>query len=143
MTIDDWVEDSLPQSESDLLLQMDIEGFEYEVLLGMSSKLLNRFRIIVVEFHNLDELWNKSFYSIVSRVFDKLLQNHTCVHNHPNNCCGSMKFGQIEIPCSTELTFIRNDRIENSHLAQTFPHPLDCDNTSNTPIYLPKCWYRQ
>ena len=34
MTIDDWVKLSWPDSQGDLLLQMDIEGSEYEVLLG-------------------------------------------------------------------------------------------------------------
>ena len=85
MTIDDWVEPSLPDSQGDLLLQMDIEGAEYEVLLGASDNLLKRFRIIVVEFHSLDELCSKPFFKLTSRVFVKLLQTHTCVHNHPNN----------------------------------------------------------
>lgn len=143
MTMDDWVEESLPESQSDLLLQMDIEGFEYEVLMNTSTELMNRFRIMVIEFHQLDELWNQPFYSLVSRVFLKILQTHTCVHNHPNNCCGSIAFGNLEIPCTTEITFLRKDRINNSHFSQQFPHPLDFDNTDKPPLVLPSCWYRQ
>jgi len=142
MTLDDWVAASIPESQDDLLLQIDIEGFEYEVFLGASERLLNKFRIIAVEFHNLQELRNKPFFNLTSRVFDKLLQSHRCVHNHPNNCCGTVKYAGIEIPRVTELTFLRKDRVVKPSFISTFPHPLDCDNTTNPPLYLPKCWYK-
>lgn len=142
MTLDDWVKSSLPESQDDLMLQIDIEGSEYEVFLGASDQLLKRFRIIVAEFHHLDQLWNKPFYRLASRAFEKLLQTHTCVHNHPNNCSDSIKIDDIEIPLVTEFTFIRNDRIKNASYVDKFPHPLDCDNTQNPPLYLPKCWYK-
>jgi hypothetical protein len=142
MNIDDWVKSSLPDSQDDLLLQMDIEGSEYEVLLVASDDLLKRFRIIVVEFHSLNELWSKPFFKMASQVFEKLLQTHTCVHNHPNNCSDSVKFEDIELPMVTELTFLRKDRISSSSFVKIFPHPLDVDNTENKPsLLLPKCWY--
>jgi len=142
MTIDDWVISSLPDSQGDLLLQMDIGGSEYEVLLGASDKLMKRFRIIVVEFHSSNELWNKPFFQLVLRVFEKLLQTHTCVHNHPNNHSDSVIIGEIELPILTELTFLRNDRIRNSSFTKFFPHPLDADNRKSNPsLPLPKCWY--
>ena len=141
MTLDDWVSSSVPESYNELILQLDIEGMEYEVLSSATDKLLKRFRIIVVEFHDLDQLWNKAFFNIMSNVFDKLLQTHRCVHNHPNNANPSIKIGDLEIPQTTELTFLRKDRINNSKFVNTFPHPLDCDNTKNKPLYLPKCWY--
>jgi FkbM family methyltransferase len=142
MTIDDWVKSSWPDSQGDLLLQMDIEGSEYEVLLIASDDLLKRFRIIVVEFHALNELWSKPFFKLVSQVFEKLLQTHTCVHNHPNNCSDSVKFEDIELPMVTELTFLRNDRVSSPSFTKIFPHPLDTDNTQNKPsLPLPKCWY--
>lgn len=141
ITMDEWVNYSLPQSNGDLLLQMDIEGFEYEVFLSMSNALLSRFRIIVIEFHNLNELWNKIFFDLTSHLFDKILSNHTCVHSHPNNGGGVVKFDNIEIPRLMELTFFRNDRIIHKDFAQTFPHPLDCDNTKYPSVVLPKCWY--
>ena len=142
MTLDDWVASSIPESQDELLLQIDIEGFEYEVFLGTSDQLLKRFRIIVAEFHRLNEFWNKPFFELASRVFDKLLQTHSCVHNHPNNCCGSIRNGDIEIPFVTELTFLRNDRVNNPSFINTFPHPLDCDNMSKPSLYLPRCWYK-
>ncbi len=141
MTIDDWVAGSLPDMDKELMLQIDVEGYEYEIFIGMSQALMNRMRIIVAEFHSLNELWNKPFFQLASRAFDKILQTHTCVHIHPNNCCGSISKGNLEIPLIMEFTFLRNDRIQTMSAAHAFPHPLDCDNTENPPLPLPACWY--
>jgi hypothetical protein len=141
MTLDDWVALSLPKSSADLLLQMDIEGYEYETLLGASDHLMRRFRIIVAEFHNMEQFWNRPFFQLASRVFEKILQTHSCVHIHPNNCRGSLKKWGLEIPQMAEFTFLRNDRIVNPTPATVFPHPLDGDNTDDPPLPLPKCWY--
>ncbi|MEM1212343.1 MAG: FkbM family methyltransferase [Planctomycetota bacterium] len=144
MTLDGWVDAALPGSDGDLLLQMDIEGFEYEVLLAASDRLMQRFRVVVVEFHQLDQVWNKPFFRLWSRVFDKLLQTHYCVHNHPNNYYGTVKRNGIEVPYLTEMTFYRRDRLADPAPApvQSFPHPLDRDNADNPSVPLPRCWYR-
>jgi Methyltransferase FkbM domain len=140
MTMDDWVIESLPENTSDLLLQIDIEGYEYEIFLGMSDALLRRFRIIVAEFHWLHQLWNGPWFEITSRAFEKVLQTHACVHIHPNNCCGAVKLRDIEIPRVAEFTFLRRDRILRSSPAENFPHPLDRDNTTKAPLPLPARW---
>ena len=142
MTLENWLTSVLPDSKSDLLLQMDIEGYEYEVLLAASDLLLKRFRIIVVEFHSFQELWNFSFFKIASRVFEKILQTHTCLHIHPNNVGETLKHRGFEIPHGMEFTFLRNDRISNTTYQRVFPHPLDYDCTDRKTLTLPKCWYK-
>jgi len=141
MTLDEWVAVSVGQNSEDLMLQIDIEGFEYETFLCASPALLERFRIIVAEFHGLEQLWNKPYFDVVSRVFEKLLQGHGCVHIHPNNCCGSVSFVGLEIPSIMEMTFLRKDRISGPTFQTKFPHPLDFDNTENPKLVLPQCWY--
>ena len=141
MTVDEWVEESMPGSQSDLILQMDIEGYEYETFLGMSDRLLRRFRIIVVEVHGLGQLWNLPFFRLASRAFEKVLQSHTCVHIHPNNCCEPLDIGGLSIPSVAEFTFLRSDRMRNPPYATVFPHPLDSDNTDKKPFPLPACWF--
>jgi len=143
MTIDDWVSSSLPNTQSDLLLQIDIEGAEYEVILGMSDSLMKRCRIIVVEFHGLENLLSQPFFQIASRAFDKILQSHACVHIHPNNYCETVVKKGLVIPGVLEFTFLQTDRIETPSFAGVFPHPLDADSATDRPtLILPKCWYR-
>ncbi|NWG76078.1 MAG: FkbM family methyltransferase [Rubrivivax sp.] len=143
MTMDNWVTSSLPEKNSDLLLQIDIEGYEYEVFLSTSEALMQRFRIIVAEFHHLDQLWSRPFFNLASRAFDKILQTHACVHIHPNNCCGSLQKDGLNIPRIMEFTFLRSDRIEHPSYQKYFPNLLDYDNTANPSLALPKCWYSE
>lgn len=142
MTLDDWVVASKVEPSADLLLQIDIEGYEYEVFLSLSEALLKRFRIIVVEFHSLTQLWNSAFFSMASRSFEKILQTHSCVHIHPNNVGRPISKGGITVPPVMEFTFLRNDRIIQDQYQKKFPHPLDYDNTTSSFLTLPKCWYR-
>jgi hypothetical protein len=141
MTLDGWKAAKIPDYDDDLLLQMDIEGAEFEALFSASAELLSQFRIMVIEFHYLQELLNKPFFTLVSRLFEKLLQTHSVVHIHPNNCCGSVKSRGLEIPRIAEFTFYRNDRLKKKAFRESFPHPLDRDNTAKRTLVLPKCWY--
>jgi Methyltransferase FkbM domain len=141
ITIDDWVKSSGVDNDSDLLLQMDIEGYEYETILSCSGDLLNRFRIIIVEFHDLDQLWNKPFFNIAASSFNKILQTHACVHIHPNNYYNIFNKYGLGIPPLAEFTFLRKDRLVNLFQRIDFPHPMDRDNTNNVTQVLPKCWY--
>lgn len=141
ITMEDWIEMSLPDSTSDLMLQMDIEGAEYQTFLTTPIKILNRFRIMVVEFHDLPRLWNLPYYSLASVVFDKILLNHVCVHIHPNNCCGAITRKGVTIPRIMEFTFLRKDRIQQKKTTTNFPHRLDRRNSDAFPeLILPSCW---
>jgi hypothetical protein len=142
ISFSEWVASSLPESTADLLLQMDIEGSEYETFVSIPDHLLTRFRIIVVEFHHLDYLFSAPLFALYSRAFEKILRTHTCVHIHPNNVCHTIKVHGLEIPQMAEFTFLRSDRISKPVFAQRFPHPLDHDNTDNPSVPLPESCYR-
>lgn len=143
-TIDDWVCSSLPGRTSDLLLQIDIEGCEYETFLSASPALMKRFRIIVCELHWLDHLWSKPFYRVAEPAIAKVLQTHSCVHVHPNNRCGLVRKKGIDIPRVMEFTFLRTDRCRGNSYVREFPHSLDVDNVSSKPpIVLPREWTRE
>lgn len=141
MTLDQWKHQAIGDYAGDLLLQMDIEGAEFETLLAASDELLGQFRILVIEFHYLHQLWNKPWFLLVRRVFEKLLASHSVVHIHPNNCCGSFRSRGLELPRVAEFTLLRNDRVQRRGWAKQFPHPLDRDNTAKPTLGLPACWH--
>ncbi len=142
ITLDEWVNSSLFKDNSDLLLQMDIEGSEYVSIINVSDSLMKRFRILVIEFHYLQKLWNPVYFDFAEGVFNKILQTHTCIHIHPNNYRGiDTQFG-VEIPRTAEFSFIRNDRINFKKYQTQFPHKSDYDNHKNRQhITLPRNWY--
>lgn len=121
ITLDTWVNSSISNNNSDLLLQMDIEDGEYDALLNVSNALMKRFRIIVIEFHSLHKLWNPDFFRFADIVFSKILQTHSCIHIHPNNYDRVYSKNGVLIPKVMEFTFLRTDRIMSSTYEQSFP----------------------
>lgn len=143
MSMGEWVKKAELREGSDLILQMDIEGAEYETIYSMSKELLERFRIIVVEFHGLDKLWDKILFTNFSHAFYKLLETHRVVHIHPNNCCEVYRYKDIEIPKVMEFTFVRRDRGRVMGFVKSFPNPLDSICVKGKKdIILPRCWYK-
>lgn len=140
-TLADWVDSSLEDKCCDLLLQCDIEGGEYEMFLAVPPKLMQRFRVIVAEFHYMDHLTLAGPLNIVARTFEKILLTHKPVHLHPNNCATPLKGWGLQIPPVMEFTFLRSDRINGNSYRHDFPHPDDYDNTGNPSVPLPSCWY--
>lgn len=135
ITIDDWVS-RRHAGKSDLLLQMDIEGAEYDVIRSMSLALQRRFRYMVIEFHDLHDLFHhKHQYS----SFRKLLTTHDVVHLHPNNVVPIKFIGEIGIPPVLEITFARKEYV-HQELISSLPHKLDCDNTPRNTIQMPEMW---
>jgi len=137
--LENWFESIMPQKEC--ILQMDIEGSEYNVILDTKDEILSKFRIIIIEFHNLDMLFNEFSNKIISAVFEKILNNFRVVHIHPNNCSPSFKYKGIEIPPVMEFTFLNINRIDSFERSSKFPHKLDSDNTDKKTIKLPGNWY--
>lgn len=141
MTFESWKNKYLHDYADDLILQMDIEGAEYEVIFNMPDDLLNQFRIMAIEFHELDRLFDPFIFSVLSSCFEKLLQYFYVVHIHPNNGWGMVKAGNIEIPKYMEFTFFNKRRVKSVKPLMQFPHRLDVDNTAESPMPLPRCWY--
>jgi hypothetical protein len=141
MTLERWIQTNAPD-QRELILQMDIEGGEYPVIVDTSSETLRKFRIIVIEFHTMESLHDKFGFNLINLTFKKLLKDFDVVHIHPNNFAKPVVYGDYAIPPFMEFTFLRKDRISTRQPASTFPHPLDRKNVErNEAIALPKCWF--
>ena len=141
MTLESWIKSKAP-NKNDFILQMDIEGAEYSVIFDTSSETLDKFRILVIEFHRLDSLPNRMRFDLIDLTFKKILKNFEVVHIHPNNYWKPIDFKGITIPPHMEFTFLRKDRITKKGKNLSFPHKLDRANIAqNADFALPKCWY--
>lgn len=139
-SLEDWVGFNAPNAKN-LILQMDIEGAEYGVLLSSPLELLARFRIVVVEFHRLDAMFSRNGFELISGAIDKLLKMFEIVHIHPNNVSGPFRNGGLIIPPVMEFTLLRRDRDFNRNIRPSFPHPLDRKNLPHLQdVPVPACW---
>tara|TARA_B100000282_G_scaffold286202_1_gene252484 strand:- start:7 stop:876 length:870 start_codon:yes stop_codon:yes gene_type:complete len=126
-----------------LILQMDIEGFEYEILSNIKEKNLNRFDHIVIEFHDFFRIkkgiFNRKFFKIIR----KLNKYFTLVHIHPNNCCEVFEINSIQVPNVFEVTFVNNSLVKYKKIEKIeIPHPEDSPNLAyKSEILLDEFFY--
>ena len=148
ISLEEWVMTYSPNPKDDLILQMDIEGAEYRNFLNTPEEILKRFRIMVIEFHELDNITNSQVFSeVIMPVFLKIDKYFQCVHAHANNCCENyiVPGRTINLPRLIELTFLRKDRFLNNSAKQLqpiyIPHPSDIINVPyKPPLFLNKAW---
>ena len=132
MTLEFWVRNKAP--EGDLLLQMDIEGAEYQTIIATPLDILRRFRIIVIEIHHVESWFNNPIaWETMQDFFSKLLADFRVVHLHPNNNCPFIEADGILLPTVFEMTLLRKDRAIPEGYCDTFPHPLDQPNVLDKP----------
>lgn len=141
-TLNTIVEDLCPDT-GDLLLQMDIEGAEWSSLEAVHPETFRRFRIAIIEFHNLGEIVTdrKKTLSAIT-LLRKIRKSHESIHFHPNNCGGARSFGDLRFPNVFEATFLRSERGARRELFAEIPHFLDEESCSRAkPGVNPSWWH--
>ena len=53
------------------ILQMDIEGDEYINILNTNDEILNKFEIMIIEFHYLERVANEDTYKLYNKTLEK------------------------------------------------------------------------
>ncbi len=106
----------------DIVLQIDIEGYEWEFFDSISDEDLKRFSQIIVEFHGMLDFSKLEFYT---KIFEKLNKYHQSVHFHYNNCGGILLINNFIISSLFEVSFLRKDNIEFQPSSDIYPTELD------------------
>jgi hypothetical protein len=132
ISLEKWIHQENPP-KGDLILQMDIEGHEWPVILQTPSEVMQRFRIMVIEFHRFDLLLQKELFEIYKCTFEKIMTDFIIVHLHVNNFGFPAQYKERMIPPLVEVTFLRRDRVDHIEGHAEIPHPLDVTNTASWP----------
>jgi hypothetical protein len=126
-TLDNHIAAYAPAGDN-LILKMDVEGYEYEAFESISEKNLKRFQQIVFEIHNLHSLHLPEFRNRFIKVLSKINRYFTLFHVHANNFDGTNTYTFMEgIPISNllELSFVRSDLVTRRPSQTLYPTPLD------------------
>lgn len=134
-TLASWVGQVGPAT-GDLVLQMDIEGWEWEVLAGTDDATLNRFRILVIELHDLHLLATTCGMRRCEEAFARLQKSFALVHVHPNNYEFPVDYLGFRLHPVVETTWIRRDRMRQDQPASALGHPLEQANATDLPDFL-------
>lgn len=129
VSVEEVVHVDLKSYSGDLIAQIDIEGGEYPLLNSISLETLLRFRVLIVELHELDRWIEKRFFhETISPILDKIASTHDLVHSHINNNGGMFSYRGYKAPKVIELTLHRKDRAIKYGGVRTIPNVLDSDN---------------
>jgi hypothetical protein len=127
ISINALVRDYFPRCRN-LVLQMDIEGGEYEIFGNLSKSDLEPFGLILVEFHFLEKMRNSRGRDEVLGALELLNQGFILVHTHPNNAGGFFVDRYTKFPRVLETTWARKGSVNVQNGKSKLPHPLDEDN---------------
>jgi len=142
ITLDTWVRQSMGDEPGDLILQIDIEGHEWLALAQVSDETLRRFRIIVIELHQLDAAFLAQGSTVIAPVLDRLRRHFDIVHLHANNCAPVIRGKVHAVAPAVEATLLRRDRSVQRQACDAIEHPLDRDNVPARPkVAIPRSMY--
>ncbi|MBR1579097.1 MAG: FkbM family methyltransferase [Selenomonadaceae bacterium] len=116
--------------DRNMILKMDIEGAEYSVFQTIDDDTLNRFKQIVLEFHDLT---NPATENNVAFMTDKLNATHQLVHVHANNYGSYIVRGGAILPSLIEGTYLRRADYKFVKSRRFFPTAIDQPNKAAAP----------
>ena len=140
ININDWIETSVSLNQKKMILQIDVEGSEYEIIHAITENNLQKFDVLVIEFHNLFLANNQIFYKYFLECIYKLKKYFEIFYLQPNNCCGVSNFDTIIFPNVLEITLLNKTRIIKKDKF-TFKNLAVKNILTKKEIILPDYWY--
>lgn len=129
-TIETIIEDNGHSNETDMLLQCDIEGAEWESFAWTPQKTLGQFSQIILEMHwFLHYCSDPNRLNLIHKTLSNLSQNFTPYHIHSNNYVGLFGVKGKVMAEVIEVSYVRNDLVEFTNEKLVFPTPLDKPNS--------------
>lgn len=116
------------------MLSMDIEGGEYQVFVETPGEVLNKFDLIVMELHGLENIFDPMFFDSHMTPMLNKLADWQCLHLHVNNALPPVRGpGGLGIYPLLELTLAHKRLNLVLEEYASLPHQLDADNVTNRP----------
>ncbi len=133
-TIGEILGEEMSDYAGDLILKIDIDGYEWEVFENMSTEILHRFRQICIEIHTPLGRPSQSRRRLRNlNVLRKLNSVFAPVHLHANNASPPRVFCGYVVPKLLEITYIRRDGQSFTNSQESFPGEYDVPNIASHP----------
>ena len=121
-TLDDILIENNHLMNKNMILKMDIEGFEYETIYDINEVNLQRFAQIVIEFHDIISYNNL----LIFPVLEKLNKYFQCVHIHGQDVAPIVRIGSDKVlPNYIEATYLNKSKYEFTNDKCILPLPID------------------
>ena len=105
--INRWFE-QCTSSNDRVLLQMDIEGYEFTTLEHLNQANLDKIKLLVIEIHGFHLTSKANYIGSLHRNFINWLESEFClITSNANWNSGKTKVGKAWLPHAVETTWIR------------------------------------
>lgn len=122
---------------SGMVLKIDVEGYEWNVFAGLMEETLLRFDQIVAEIHNLTAEEDRE---LKIKALENLARTHKVIHIHANNY-GSVDYcGDLMMPDTLEVTWLRKELCTDVRYTGILPRPVDRKCNAFSPEILLGYW---
>ena len=114
-TLQSWIAETSDANDNNFLLQIDIDGGEYEIVKSLDDQTLMKFEVILIEIHQLELLFvSEDFSESYNILLDKLSKYHELVNCQVNNAGGIIRHKYKKFPRVIELSFISKNLYSNN-----------------------------
>lgn len=120
------------EDQNDIILQIDIEGAEWEVFNNIDEKIMNKFSQIIVEFHSVIDFRSDSIKYHINAL-KKIYNTHQSIHYHINNFSTLALFPGFNIGNSIEVSYVRRADFKFEPDYTEYPTDLDCPCNKKIP----------
>lgn len=104
------------------ILKMDCEGIEWDVFLSTPIKVIETIDQILVEFHNLDKIFELKYYKKYIKVLEKLNKKFVITYIAVNNFTPTIKLNDgINWPFTIEIHLLNKDLLKKFNHNQITP----------------------
>jgi len=120
------------------ILQMDIEGWEWQVFEGVTPATLQAFEYMIVEFHDTHLFYEPKRFKQMTAAIRNIMSTHRLVFVHRNNGDKMLRMGSVDVPPLLEVTFARKDINFESELEIPASAPNSPEFEDEFPNWLAK-----
>ena len=124
-TLEYYLEQNRHYENKNMILKIDVEGYEWDFLSAVQPETLNLFDQIIIEFHRM--LNCKSGEKNLE-FLKKLNETHQLIHLHGNNCGLTMLIGETFLADTVEATYVNREHYNFTESEIILPIALDKPN---------------
>jgi hypothetical protein len=118
-------------NEYGMVLQMDIEGAEWDIFANLDEDALLHFKQVIVEFHYIN--FDEKKLEILEKILNTHIPVHIHVNNHGDDFYYTKKNNFLWHPNLLEITYARIKDYTYTPCNNYFPTPLDAANEKDKP----------
>lgn len=128
LSLEDIIKCNGHEKRRDLVLKMDIEGYEYDVINETDPEILKQFSQVVVEWHDLLDPADNRIIPAIKKM-NSLFQ---CIHIHGQDVA-RVRIDDRILPSFIEVTYLRREDHSFVDAHHTLPLPIDMPTYAGRP----------